>query len=555
METTPYLVRNSSENLVILENGNVRSIPLAFGDSWTIGRYIPGNEPNIGLNSTIVSREHGRLEKKNGDWYYVEHGSLNGTYFNGKKIKCERHCESEPVLLQNGDILRIDSTDLDTPEDRGVWMLFSTESIGNQWKTVTLKKKETSFGRDGEICDIELAQPYISAKHMVVRRKENGFYVMDCDSSSGTWLNGQSIHGEVKLKEKDMISVCDCTIIFTQNKIIYNVPRKNKVLFFGKKVADSLDNEMFEGIQDEVKDNNFDLITNNVVETEANEITEVGQYDVDESCSNLMFSENGRTILKANIETRMVPNREGTGKKELIRDVRLSFKEGTLTALLGGAGAGKSTVMNCLDGAEYAGMIGKVELNGVDLVKNYERIKYQIGIVEQKEVFHDSLKVEMELAHAAKRKLPKDTKKSEIRERVNETLNQLGIFNVRKNLISKCSGGERRRVHIGIELVADRPMLFLDEPDAGLDPGNKRNLFETLQKLAHEGGKTVIAIIHDVSDIELFDNVIIMNKVDNVGRLAYIGTPQGAKEHFGCDIKDVYQLMGENPGKYVWEYK
>ena len=61
-----------------------------------------------------------------------------------------------------------------------------------------------------------------------------------------------------------------------------------------------------------------------------------------------------------------------------------------------------------------------------------------------------------------------------------------------------------------------------------------------------------MAIIHDVSDIELFDKVIIMNKVDNVGRLAFAGTPKQAKEHFGVDIKDVYQLMAKNPEKYVY---
>lgn len=96
-------------------------------------------------------------------------------------------------------------------------------------------------------------------------------------------------------------------------------------------------------------------------------------------------------------------------------------------------------------------------------------------------------------------------------------------------------------------------MLCLDEPDAGLDPGNKRKLFETLRDLAHKEGKSILTIIHDVSDIELFDKVIIMNKVDNIGRLAFAGTPEEARKHFGADIKNVYELMKENPEKYVIE--
>ena len=52
---------------------------------------------------------------------------------------------------------------------------------------------------------------------------------MDCDSMAGTWVNGQEVHGEVPLKEKDTISICDCTMILTENKIIYNIPVIRKI--------------------------------------------------------------------------------------------------------------------------------------------------------------------------------------------------------------------------------------------------------------------------------------------------------------------------------------
>ena len=101
--------------------------------------------------------------------------------------------------------------------------------------------------------------------------------------------------------------------------------------------------------------------------------------------------------------------------------------------------------------------------------------------------------------------------------------------------------------------MADRKLLCLDEPDAGLDPENKRKLFETLRKLAHEDGKSILTIIHDVSDIDLFDKIIIMNKVDNVGRLAFSGTPDEARKYFGAEIKDVYTIMAQNPEKYIFK--
>ena len=74
-------------------------------------------------------------------------------------------------------------------EQRGVFFLFTTEGIGNQWKTVTLNKKEISFGRNEEN-DITIPLSYVSGKHMVIRRRDNEYFVMDCDSMAGTWLNG-----------------------------------------------------------------------------------------------------------------------------------------------------------------------------------------------------------------------------------------------------------------------------------------------------------------------------------------------------------------------------
>ena len=102
-----------------------------------------------------------------GEWYYIENGSLNGTYYNGSKIKANDHGEFDAVKLSNGDILRIDSDSLDYPEERGVFFLFTTEGIGNQWKTVTLNKKEISFGRNEEN-DITIPLSYVSGKHMVI---------------------------------------------------------------------------------------------------------------------------------------------------------------------------------------------------------------------------------------------------------------------------------------------------------------------------------------------------------------------------------------------------
>lgn len=488
METEQYLEVRSSANLVVLEGENITNYSLQIKNSWEIGRKVTGNNKDIELNSMIVSRNHGTITNVDGKWYFTECGSKNGTYYNGTKVA------AKAIELKNGDVLRIDSADINNPDDRGVWMLFTTETMGNRWKIIELSKEHTTFGRSEE-CDVVFPIPYISACHMGIKKHCGRYFVTDYDSKAGTWLNNMSVHGYMELKEKDMICICNCIMIFTQNKIIYNIPEQKKI------------------------ENSDDIRT---------------------------------VILKADIKSRKVPDKSGHGFKELIRNVKVEVEEGTLVALLGGAGAGKSTVMNCMNGMDTSGMEGTVLFKGVDLLKQFDRMKYLIGGVPQFEIFHETLTVEQELTHAARLRLPGDMKKSEIEDRVTYTLKQLGIESIRKNKISKCSGGERKRVNIGIELVADRQLLCMDEPDAGLDPGNKRKLFELLRKLAHEEQKTILAIIHDVSDIELFDKVIIMNKVDNIGRLAFNGTPKEAKEYFNADIKDIYTIMANNPEKYIY---
>ena len=166
-------------------------------------------------------------------------------------------------------------------------------------------------------------------------------------------------------------------------------------------------------------------------------------------------------------------------------------------------------------------------------------------------IINDEYTPEEEFYYAAIRRLPGDTTRKEINERVDKTIKMLGLDGVRKNRNVKLSGGEKTRVNIGIELVADRELLCLDEPDQGLSPNLKREIFEILRDLAHEEGKSVLCIVHDVSEINMFDQVIMMVKEDNVGRLAFSGTPDQARAYFGVDIRDAYALMEKNPGKYV----
>lgn len=258
-----------------------------------------------------------------------------------------------------------------------------------------------------------------------------------------------------------------------------------------------------------------------------------------------------KPVLIADIKTKKVKNNSGVGMKELVRDIHMEIREGSLVALLGTAGAGKSTVMNCLNGMDLQGVEGRVLYRGVDLMKHFEEMKYLIGSVPQKKIFHAAFTPEEEFTQAAMLRLPADTSDAEIKRRVDRTLEMLSMTGVRKNRNSKLSGGEQTRVNVGIELVADRDLLCLDEPDQGLSPNYKHELFEIMQNLAHTYGKTVLSIIHDVSEIDMFDQVVMLAKVDGVGRLAFSGTPAEAREYFGVDIRDAYALLERDPKRFL----
>jgi len=518
MEMLPKDYGPKRATLVVLEDGEIRCYRLSQKKEWSFGRQTAENTPDVPMRSQIVSRQHGIFFNLSGEWYYRDEGSFNGTWHNGKKLKMETGGKAYSVKLADGDIIRIDSGNLEHPDGRGVYILFAMSTADVEWKSAYLRKEQTLFGRDPKSCDICIPLPYISSKHMIITRRGDKFYLKDCGSMAGTWLNNQKISGERMLHEKDQIALCDCIMVLSGNHLIYNVPRREPI-------------SRAEVVEQKAEHSQKSEEKKGVIPNKMRMMSPV--------------------IIRADIQSKIVPNSNGHGTIELLRDIHVEVREGTLVALLGGSGAGKTTVMNCMNGMDTRGVKGMVEFQGVDLLRNFERMKHLIGSVPQREVFHESLRVEEELREAAILRLPRDTGDQEIQQHVDRTIRQLGLEAIRKNRISTCSGGEKKRVNIAIELVADRRLLCLDEPDAALDPGMKRELFRILQNLAHKEGKSILVIIHDVSEIDLFDQVIMMAKVNNVGRLAFSGTPQEARKYFGHDIKDAYELLKTEPEKYV----
>jgi len=236
-----------------------------------------------------------------------------------------------------------------------------------------------------------------------------------------------------------------------------------------------------------------------------------------------LFDRGNQIRLDAHRLLRKVKDKEA-GEKIILNDISLAIEPGQLVALVGGSGAGKSTLMKTLLGIEPT-TSGTVFLNGEDLRQHFGIYRSQIGYVPQDDIVHRELRVEEVLSYACKLRLPPDTDVSQV---VKSTLAQTKLSHVRTSYVRDLSGGQRKRVSIGVELLADPKLFFLDEPTSGLDPGLDKEMMKLLRELADQG-RTVVLVTHATANIEECDRIAFMGRG---GKLCYFGPPQAAMSFF-----------------------
>ena len=227
---------------------------------------------------------------------------------------------------------------------------------------------------------------------------------------------------------------------------------------------------------------------------------------------------------------RSVKDKQGK-ERTILSDVSLSIEPGQLVALVGGSGAGKSTLMKTLLGIEPT-TSGTVYLNGEDLRQQFDLYRSQVGYVPQDDIVHSNLAVEEVLSYACQLRLPNDTNVEAV---VNRTLEQVKLSHVKQTFVRDLSGGQRKRVSIGVELLADPKLFFLDEPTSGLDPGLDKEMMLLLRDLANQG-RTIILVTHATANLEVCDRVAFMGRG---GKLCYFGSPQDAPAFFEMSSNDL----------------
>ncbi|KAJ1698957.1 hypothetical protein LUZ63_007469 [Rhynchospora breviuscula] len=236
--------------------------------------------------------------------------------------------------------------------------------------------------------------------------------------------------------------------------------------------------------------------------------------------------------------------------RTLLDSVSGEAREGEVFAILGASGSGKSTLIDALaNRIVRESLNGSTCLNGENLESHL--LKVLSAYVMQDDLLYPMLTVKETLMYAAEFRLPRSVSKEKKKKRVEELITQLGLEAATNTIIGDeghrgVSGGERRRVSIGIDIVHDPILLFLDEPTSGLDSTSAFMVVEVLKKIARRGSIVMLSI-HQPSYriLNLLDRVLFLSR----GQTVFYGPPSSLSMYFsefGKPIPD-----NENPTEFA----
>lgn len=233
-------------------------------------------------------------------------------------------------------------------------------------------------------------------------------------------------------------------------------------------------------------------------------------------------------------------------EENALNGVSLNIKKGEFTAILGHNGSGKSTLAKLINSLLLP-TEGKIYVNGMDTSDDSKLwdVRQTAGMVFQNPDNQlVATIVEEDIAFGPENQ---GVEPSEIRKRVDEALNIVGMYEYRKRPPHLLSGGQKQRIAIAGVLALNSECIILDEPTAMLDPSGRKEVIDTIKKLNKEQGKTILLITHYMDEAVQADRVIIMNK----GTVKIDGTPKEVFKNvdrikkYGLDVPQVTELVYE----------
>ncbi|KDO28882.1 hypothetical protein SPRG_05753 [Saprolegnia parasitica CBS 223.65] len=225
-------------------------------------------------------------------------------------------------------------------------------------------------------------------------------------------------------------------------------------------------------------------------------------------------------------------------ERQLLQHITASFEPGTMTALMGSSGAGKTTFMDVLAGRKTGGRIaGDIYINGEP--KNPATFSCIASYCEQMDIHSEKATIREALEFSAFLRLPQTFEYDAKLSLVRETLTLLELDKIAHERVLNLSVEQKKRVTIGVEVVANPSILFLDEPTSGLDARSAQFVMRGVQSIARTG-RTVICTIHQpsIQIFELFDSLLLLQKG---GRIAFYG-------ELGDDSQKLLEYFHSIPG-------
>ena len=475
------------------------------------GSFAPGRDVVVGSDlradlrvaHPLIARAHLLLRFDQGRWMAIDNNSLNGMFVAGRRMPM--------VDIHDGQIINIGK-----PEGPQV-----TFAVGHHAGTVGQLPAESTTRihpglRPGDIPDVERTAAVPVMGHSVSALQTRKLKVPRAPSAipTGAARIGRATDNDIVIQD-----------VLASRHHAYLTPSP---LGAELRDANSINGTFVNGVK-----------VASAVLVEGDVVT-IGNVD-------LVFS-GGELVRRADAATRTggLEVRDvgfSVGDKALLQNITVTARPGTVTAIIGGSGAGKTTLSRLVAG--YANPTsGSVTFEGHDIHTQYASLRTRIGMVPQDDVVHRQLTVNQALGYAAELRLPPDTNRADRARAVAQVLDELGLTQHADTRVDQLSGGQRKRASVALELLTGPSLLILDEPTSGLDPALDLQVMTMLRQLA-DAGRVVLVVTHSLTYLDICDQVLLMAPG---GKTAFLGPPDQIGEAMGTtNWAHIFAKVGADP--------
>ncbi|EQC30757.1 hypothetical protein SDRG_11518 [Saprolegnia diclina VS20] len=241
-------------------------------------------------------------------------------------------------------------------------------------------------------------------------------------------------------------------------------------------------------------------------------------------------------------------------ERQLLNNISAYFQPGKMTALMGATGAGKTTLMDVIAGRKTGGrIVGDIIINGEP--KNPANFSRITAYCEQMDIHSEMATIGEALWFSANLRLPEDITYEEKRKLVTETLDLLELNGIINEQVGHLSVEQKKRVTIGVEVVANPSILFLDEPTSGLDARSATIVMKGVQSIARTG-RTVLCTIHQpsITIFELFDSLLLLQRGGFTAYFGELGRDSQKLLEYFVSIPGTEEIRPQyNPATYMLE--